>query len=117
AEARRTLDGGVVRPDSGAPGYDGVQSASDPDPAYYRPDRDPPRHPGPRAAAERAFRSPGLRAPWYPVAGNHDLLVAGELARTPRTDAVATGDRVLVKPDASLRVGRTERDLSARTID
>jgi 3',5'-cyclic AMP phosphodiesterase CpdA len=117
AAAKRALDGGVVNPDSGAPGYGGVQAASDPDPAYYRPDVDPPRHPGLLAQAERPFRSPGLRAPWYPVAGNHDLLVAGELARTPETNAVATGDRVLVKPDPSLRVGRTEQGLDATTID
>jgi 3',5'-cyclic AMP phosphodiesterase CpdA len=117
AAAKRVLDGGVVNPDSGAPGYDGVQAASDPDPAYYRPDVDPPRHPGLLDRAERRFRSPGLRAPWYPVAGNHDLLVAGELARTARTDAVARGDEVLARPDPSLRVGRTEQDFDAQTVD
>jgi 3',5'-cyclic AMP phosphodiesterase CpdA len=115
--AKRVLDGGLVRPDTGPPGYDGLQRASDPDPAYYRPDVDPPRHPGLIARAQRAFRSPGLRAPWYPVAGNHDLLVAGELARTPRTNAVAVGDRVLVQPDPSLRVARSEQALNAQTID
>jgi hypothetical protein len=117
AAAKRVLDGGVVNPDSGARGYDGVQSASNPDPAYYRPDVDPPRHPGLLAKAQRSFRAPGLRAPWYPVAGNHDLLVAGELARTPRTDALARGNEVLVKPDESLRVGRSEQDLDAETVD
>jgi 3',5'-cyclic AMP phosphodiesterase CpdA len=117
AQARRVLDGGVVRPDSGAPGYAGLQRAGNPDPAYYRPDVDPPRHPGILAAAQRPFRSPGLPAPWHPVAGNHDLLVAGELARTPRTDALARGDRQVVAPDASLNIGRREEALSAATVD
>jgi 3',5'-cyclic AMP phosphodiesterase CpdA len=117
ALARTVLDGGVARPDSGARGYDGVQAPGNPDPAYYRPDVDPPRHEGLLDAAQRPFRAPGLRAPWYPTPGNHDLLLAGELARTPSTEAVAVGDQRLVRPDASLDVPRTEDALTPQLVD
>lgn len=108
-QAAAILNGGIVEPDSGAPGYRGVQSASNPDPLIYRPDGDAPRYPGVLAAAQRRFPSRGLGAPWYPLSGNHDLLVQGNLAATPRTRAVALGDQKLVE----LRRGSV--DLSGHT--
>lgn len=96
------LAGRNVRPDSGSHGYAGVQSARNPDPIYYRPDVDAPRHPGLLERALEPVRSRGLDAPWWPVLGNHDLLVQGELAPSVAITAVATGDRLLLSPAGEL---------------
>ena len=98
-QALAVLRGDVVAPDSGRAGYDGVQAASNPDPFYFRPDNDAPRHPGALAAAQGRFRAAGLRVPWYPAVGNHDVLVQGEVPATPEIEAVATGDRMVTGID------------------
>ncbi|MEJ7818227.1 MAG: hypothetical protein WKF49_06040, partial [Thermoleophilaceae bacterium] len=116
-QALAVLRGGRVVPGSGARGYDGPQSASRADPFLYRPGLDAPRHPDLLASAQRPFRSPGLRAPWYPVAGNHDLLVQGEAAPSRRLRALATGSRTLVEPDAGLRIPRGARGFDPAAIE
>ena len=85
------LRGGIVRPDR----YFGVQLASDSDPFYYRPDLDAPEHPGLLSRAARPFASLGAGAPVYPVLGDHDILVAGEVVPTAQTRALAVGDEAL----------------------
>jgi hypothetical protein len=107
--ALAALRGGFVRPDR----YYGVQLASDPDPFYYRPDLDAPQHPGLLARAARPFVSVGVGAPVYPVLGDHDILVAGEVEPTDLTRALAVGNQALwelppgltVPPGTSLTAG------------
>jgi len=95
ALALGVLRGGTARPGSGATGYVGVQSASDADPFYYRPDLDAPLHPGLLTRATSRFTSPGAGAPWLPVLGDHDILVAGEIAPTSQTRSLALGDQAV----------------------
>jgi hypothetical protein len=93
--ALEAIRGGAVRPASGRLGYYGVQLAENPDPFYYRPDLDAPQHPGLLSRAVSRFISPGLLTPVYPVLGDHDILVAGELAPTDATRGLAVGEHAL----------------------
>ncbi len=104
AQGLAVLKGGQVRSGSGPGGYFGVQVAGNPDPFYYRPDLDAPRHPGLLAQAAKAFTSPGIRrARCYPVLGDHDILVAGEMPPSPQTQALAIGDEALWELPPGLR--------------
>lgn len=102
-----TLNGGVVRPDSGTWGrWEGVGSSEGVfDPSYWYPEGsstselgDYPRSlygfptvPGLLTAATTPVRMRGLRAPWLSVYGNHDALLQGTVAPAADLRQRATG--------------------------
>jgi len=94
--------GGEVDPNSGDVGYRGVQHASNPDGLFYRPDLDAPVLEGLLTRAQRTFFSPGVRVPWLPAVGNHDVLVQGEQPPSDASSAVATGGEALLTFDPVL---------------
>jgi 3',5'-cyclic AMP phosphodiesterase CpdA len=116
-QALSVLRGGRVEPDSARTGYDGVQETSNPDPFFYRPGVDAPRHPGLLDRAQRSFHSPGLRAPWYPAIGNHDVLTQGVVAPTERIAEAATGSRRIAELERGLDVPRATESVSPELVD
>jgi 3',5'-cyclic AMP phosphodiesterase CpdA len=98
------MDGGMVRPDSGSPGYDGVQRTDWPSDIYWKPDGAEdgdffqrevgyPRRPGLLEEAVREFRSEGLRLPWLRCWGNHEQVCQGVGIVTPALARAMAGSR------------------------
>src|SRR5262249_2676474 len=108
------LDGGLVTPGSGAPGYEGVQSAGWPDDFFWKPGGDGPdgpdlyrrefgfpHHPGLLERAMGEFHAGGLAIPWLACFGNHEALHQGVGRLTPDISAALTGPRKpLALPEA-----------------
>jgi 3',5'-cyclic AMP phosphodiesterase CpdA len=101
---RALLDGGTVRPDSGSPGYDGVQRVDWPGDLFWKPDGAPdgdrfqrdlgfPRRPGLLDEAMEPFESAGLRVPWLPCWGNHEQVCQGVGVVTPALAEAMAGSR------------------------
>jgi 3',5'-cyclic AMP phosphodiesterase CpdA len=101
--ALTVLRGGELRPDSGAPGYEGVQEADRGDPFFYRPDLDAPRHPELLSEAQAPFLAAGLTAPWLPAVSNHDVLIEGVVPADDVLRREAVGGRKLETPSAEAR--------------
>jgi metallophosphoesterase (TIGR03767 family) len=115
------LEGGAVRPDSGAPDrYEGVADDCHFDERFWHPDgrtRDLPRSrwglpqvPGLLDAIRTPFAADGLNMPWLAVHGNHDQLLQGTVPALAWLSAAATGGAKPIglpagwTPDAVLRL-------------
>jgi metallophosphoesterase (TIGR03767 family) len=85
------MDGKPVYPDSGAIGYQGVQTQS---PASAYDDL--------LDTAQRPFTPKGLAFPWLTVLGNRDILVEGNFVADERAERFAAGAQKLMRvgPDA-----------------
>ena len=107
------LDGGLVTPDSGGPGHEGVQSLDWPDDFFWKPDGHGaggpdlfrrefgfPHHPGLLERALCEFQAGGLSIPWLSCFGNHEALNQGVGVATPGiTDALVGGRKPVALPD------------------
>lgn len=98
------FDGRTVRPDSGAPGYEGVQSIGWPDDVSWKPDgpgdgdvfRRDLGFPGVPGLLERAiqpFEATGLRRHWLACYGNHEEVCQGVGVVTPGLARAMAGSR------------------------
>ena len=107
------LDGGTVRPDSGAPGYDGVQRADWPGEIFWKPDGPPqgdlfqsglgyPQHPGLLEQAMQPFRSEGMRVPWLGCYGNHEEVCQGVGLVSETLARAMTGSRKAIESPTGL---------------
>lgn len=107
------LNGGLVRSDSGSPGYDGVQRADWAADIFWKPDGPPdgdrfqaelgfPRHPGLLEQAVRPFPSDGLRVPWLSSYGNHEYVCQGVGLVNPVLARAMTGTRKPIAPPAEI---------------
>jgi metallophosphoesterase (TIGR03767 family) len=98
------LDGGTVQPDSGAPGYEGVQAAGWPGGICWKPDgpddadvfqRDlgfPQVH-GLLERAMQPFEATGLKRLWLGCYGNHEEVCQGVGVVTPGLARAMAGSR------------------------
>ena len=98
------FNGGTVHPDSGAPGYEGVQAADWPDVNCWKPDgpsesnvfsRDLgfPLVPGLLERAVESFEATGLLLPWLGCYGNHEEVSQGVGVVTPALAKAMSGSR------------------------
>ncbi|OFW54274.1 MAG: metallophosphoesterase [Actinobacteria bacterium RBG_16_67_10] len=79
------MDGRQVAPNSGGPGYEGVQSES--------PDQ---RYPDLPSLAQVPFKPQGCRYPWYTALGNRDVLVQGNFPPSDASRQIARGGKKII---------------------
>ena len=98
------FQGGLVRPDSGAPGYEGVQAIEWPDDVCWKPDGASdsdvfrremgfPQVPGLLGRAIQSFEATGFRRPWLGCYGNHEEVCQGVGIVTPALAKAMAGSR------------------------
>jgi metallophosphoesterase (TIGR03767 family) len=112
------MDGRPLQPDSGGPGYEGVQPES--------PDQ---RYPDLLAMAQLPFVPQGIRYPWYAALGNRDVLVQGNFPPSDASRQIALGgkkiidlssagkDEVCQDPSILLDPERTQKILSDKDTE